>query len=76
MRDIPNVNPGRFIVPRDGSKKTSREDEAKSSKRETKSGGSKGLPLAIYMALIAYLKQLSIEVYDLMQFFNSKGNIY
>jgi hypothetical protein len=52
---IPKVNPGRFGNPRDGSKKTSRDDEARSSKIETKSGGSKGLPLAIYMALIAYL---------------------
>jgi hypothetical protein len=52
---IPKVNPGRFANPCDGSKKTSRDDEARSSKIETKSGGSKGLPLAIYMALIAYL---------------------
>lgn len=55
---IPKVNPGRFANPRDGSKKTSRDDEAKSSKIETKSGGSKGLPLAIYMALIVYLDKL------------------
>lgn len=52
------MNPGKFINPRDGSKKTSREEEAKSSKIETKSGGSKELPLAIYMALMAYLKKI------------------
>jgi len=55
---IPKVSPGRFANPRDGSKNTSRDDEAKSSKIETKSGGSKVLPLAIYMALIAYLEKL------------------
>lgn len=44
---IPKVKPGRFINPREGSKKTSREDDAKSSKMDTKSGGSNGLPFAI-----------------------------
>lgn len=44
---IPKDKPGRFINPREGSKKTSREDEAKSSNIETKPGGSNGLPFAI-----------------------------
>ncbi len=44
---VPKVKPGRFINPREGSKKTSREDEAKSSNIDTNSGGSNGLPFAI-----------------------------
>lgn len=47
VKGIPKVKPGRFFNPREGSKKTSREDEAKSSKIDTKSGGSNGLPFAI-----------------------------
>ena len=41
------VRPGRLIKPLDGSKKTSREDEAESSKMEAKAGGSNGLPFAM-----------------------------
>lgn len=52
---LPKVKPGRFVNPREGSKKTSREDEAKSSKIEVKAGGSSGLPLAMYIDLMAYL---------------------
>lgn len=52
------MNPGKFANPRDGSKKTSRDDEARSSKIETNSGGRRVLPLAIYMALIVYLDKL------------------
>lgn len=49
------VSPGILIKPLEGSKNTSREDEAESSKMEAKAGGSNGLPFAIYIALIAYL---------------------
>lgn len=47
LKQLPNVKPGRFINPWEGSKKTSKEDEAKSSKIEEKAGGSSGLPLAM-----------------------------
>ena len=39
--------PGKPINPLEGSKKTSKEDEDKSSKMEIKSGGSNELPFAI-----------------------------
>lgn len=45
--NIPKVRPGRFVNAREGSKKASREEEAKSSNMDTKSGGSNGLPFAI-----------------------------
>lgn len=51
---IPIVRPGRLRWPVEGSKKTSRDDEAESSNIEAKAGGSKGLPFAMYTALIAY----------------------
>lgn len=49
------VTPGRLGKPLEGSKKTSREDDARSSNIEVKDGGSNGLPFAIYIALMAYL---------------------
>lgn len=55
VRKIPMVTPGRLGKPLEGSKKTSREDDARSSNIEVKDGGSNGLPFAIYIALMAYL---------------------
>lgn len=47
FKGIPTVSPGRLRSPLEGSKKTSRDDEARSSKIEAKAGGSKGLPFAM-----------------------------
>lgn len=44
---LPTVRPGRLIDPLEGSKKTSREEEARSSNTDANAGGSSGLPFAI-----------------------------
>lgn len=44
---IPIVTPGRLGKPLEGSKKTSRDDEARSSNIEANAGGSNRLPCAI-----------------------------
>jgi hypothetical protein len=44
---IPRVSPCISMEPLDGSKKTSRDDEAESSKREANAGGRSELPRAI-----------------------------
>lgn len=44
--NLPKVSPGRLTEPSEGSKNTSREDEAVSSNIEAKAGGSRGLPFA------------------------------
>lgn len=62
----PNVNPGRLIEPLDGSKKTSRDDEAVSSNIEAKAGGSSGLPFAMYTARTTYLKILLMRILKCM----------
>lgn len=46
-RERPKVTPGRLSMPLEGSKKTSSEDEARSSNIDAKAGGSSGLPFAI-----------------------------
>jgi len=46
-RLLPKVSPGRLIEPSEGSKNTSREDEAVSSNIEAKAGGNNGLPFAM-----------------------------
>lgn len=50
------MRPWTSTEPLEGSKKTSREDDAESSNNEANAGGRSELPLAIYMARIAYLK--------------------
>lgn len=50
------MTPGRLTKPLEGSKKTSRDDDAESSKIDAKAGGSNGLPFAMYTALTAYLE--------------------
>lgn len=44
---LPTVKPGTFTKPREGSKKASREEDAKSSNMDAKAGGSNGLPFAM-----------------------------
>jgi hypothetical protein len=47
MLNIPRVSPCISMEPLDGSKKTSRDDEAESSKSEANAGGRSELPRAI-----------------------------
>lgn len=44
---LPTVKPGTFTKPREGSKKASRDEDAKSSNMDAKAGGSNGLPFAM-----------------------------
>ena len=52
---LPMVSPGTLSDPSEGSKKTSRTDEAESSKIEAKDGGSNELPFVMQIALKTYL---------------------